>query len=801
MTEEVSWERPACGVEVDITAPLADIEVSPEIELVSVSIWTPDTVLGASLGTIELPACDGRVPAGVLADAIADRYAWQILALFFGHVGRADREELDRRGWTLFLQELWGRPDWPEARFYDPPDTPEPAPLRRVAKSWTAVEVSAPVPDLEGTGSELNVALTVGGVVLGRVAVPVPIRSAELRARLTAAAGFELCRAAVREGLIGWPLTGPPLRERLAIAAARSRTVRGLRIEPISAISTAPGWRRAVHRSLSGGAGWVISRRPSGEIGSAASRRGVLPADADVVLAIAAGGPVIEVSGPKPRRLVYAPDLLPAAPAARSSEPRTACEAAPYGRHHFEALFARGDDPWRYTTPYEGTKYEQTLGVIPPGPIDRALEIGCAEGHFTGTMSARVGRLIAADISEIALRRAAERCSDCGNVDFQRLDLARDPLPGSFDLIVCSETLYFLGDGEALAAAARKMADALEPGGHLVMAHANVVADDADRPGFDWDVPYGARTIGETFARTAGLRFLREIRTALYRVQLFRREEGLSAVSTEPELAEESAYAAPEPAVAEHILWNGGQPVRTAVLERTTDRLPILLYHRVAPEGSPDTARYRVTPELFEEQLRYLKDAGFRSVGLDEWAGAMAARRPLPGRAVAFTFDDGYQDFLSWAWPALSRHGFTATVFLVAERIGGTNQWDASYGEELPLLGWEEIRRLRDEGVAFGSHGCTHRVLSLLPNVEAARGLARSRRILEEGLERPVTAVAYPWGLSDGAVRHFAGACGYLVGLDSKGGRSRLHGEPLNLPRIEVEGSDGLEAFVAKLGV
>lgn len=788
--------RPAWETGVDITAPLADLEAAPEIELVRVSVRAEDT----DLGTIELPACDGRVPAALLADGVASECAWTILGLFFERTAGLSREDLDRRGWALFLQQVWGRPDRPEAWFYDPPATSEPAPLRRVSRRWTAVEVSAPLPDLEGTGPELDVALTVGGVAVGRVTVPVPIRSAALRARLTSAAGYELCRAAVREGLIGWPLQGPPLQERLALAAAHGRTVPPVRIHPPKGIDFAPGWRRAVHRALDGGAGWVIGRR-AGEIGSAASRRGAFPAE--VAGEIASGRePVIHVPGPGPKRVVYAPDLLWTAPSrACSSEPAAPGEAERYGRHHFEALFARGADPWRYTTPYEATKYEQTLELIPPGPIGRALEIGCAEGHFTTALSARVDRLVAADISEIALRRAAERCRSCGNVDFRRLDLARDPLPGRFGLIVCSETLYFLGSRETLAAAARKMADALVPDGHLVMAHAHVVADDADRPGFDWDVPYGARTIGETFARTPGLRFVRELRSPLYRIQLFRREEGFAAGSAGTETVEEVRNAPPEPAVAEHILWNGGRPARRPVSDGTTDRLPILLYHRVAPEGLPATSRYRVTPEAFEEQLRYLQEAGFRGVGLDEWSDAMAARRALPGRAVAFTFDDGYQDFQEWAWPALRRHGFAATVFLVAERIGRTNEWDESYGEELPLLDWDEIRRLRDEGVVFGSHGCTHRRLSRLSNVEVARGLARSRRILEEGLGTPVTAVAYPWGLSDGAVRHFAAACGYRVGLDSKGGRSPLHGNPLNLPRIEVEGSDDLESFVAKLGV
>ena len=78
-------------------------------------------------------------------------------------------------------------------------------------------------------------------------------------------------------------------------------------------------------------------------------------------------------------------------------------------------------------------------------------------------------------------------------------------MPGLFDLIVCSEILYYVGNRFALAAVARKLADALKPGGHLLMAHANAVVDDASSTGFEWAVGFGAKVIGETFARVPSL--------------------------------------------------------------------------------------------------------------------------------------------------------------------------------------------------------------------------------------------------------------------------------------------------------
>jgi peptidoglycan/xylan/chitin deacetylase (PgdA/CDA1 family) len=224
------------------------------------------------------------------------------------------------------------------------------------------------------------------------------------------------------------------------------------------------------------------------------------------------------------------------------------------------------------------------------------------------------------------------------------------------------------------------------------------------------------------------------------------------------------------------------------------------MYHRVAPTGSPAMARYRVTPGAFEAQLRYLRDAGYYSVSLEEWRAAVEAKKPLAGRAVLITFDDGYLDFLTHVWPLLRRYGFSATVFLVTDAVGRSNAWDGVYGEEVPLLGWEEIRQLRGEGVEFGSHSASHRALTALSPVDVAREGARSRAILERRLGVPINAFAYPYGDTDRVVQHLIGACGYTFGLSCRPGLSRFADSLLALPRIEVTGSDRFQDFIAKLG-
>jgi peptidoglycan/xylan/chitin deacetylase (PgdA/CDA1 family) len=486
---------------------------------------------------------------------------------------------------------------------------------------------------------------------------------------------------------------------------------------------------------------------------------------------------------------------LPSAPDGEASGPL-------YGRSHFEALFAAGADPWRYTSPYEETKYEQTLALLPPGEIPRALELACAEGHFTVRLAPRVGHLVAADISSIALERTARRCAGLGNVDFRQLDLSRDPLPGRFSLIVCSEVLYYAGDVERLQEVARRLASALELGGWLLTAHARLVADEPDGPGFDWDHPFGSRTIGEAFVSAGRLRLAREIRTPLYRVQLFHkpRPSLLPRFLRRHRLEIVEAELPPlPPQVAARVLWRGGTPRKRPAETSVTWRLPILMYHRVAPYGSPATTRWRLTPEAFEEQVRYLHDSGYHTPRLADWRRAVESKRPLPGRAVVFTFDDGCRDFAEHAWPVLRRHGFSALLFLVTDAVGGTNRWDAAYGEEVPLLGWEEVRRLCSEGVELGSHSATHAPLTILSPAEVEREATRSREVLDRTLGGPIEAFAYPYGDTDPAVRRLVGASGYTYGLSTRPGRCRFEDPLLDLPRIEVAGGDSFERFVAKL--
>jgi peptidoglycan/xylan/chitin deacetylase (PgdA/CDA1 family)/SAM-dependent methyltransferase len=477
-----------------------------------------------------------------------------------------------------------------------------------------------------------------------------------------------------------------------------------------------------------------------------------------------------------------------------------ATQRKPWDRAKWESLFAV-PDPWGYASTYEQTKYEHTLELLPEGPIHRALELACAEGHFTVQLAPHVETLMAADIAAKALERAAERCAGNAHVSFRQLDMREDQLPAGFDLIVCSEVLYYIGDGADLRRFARRLAAALAPGGHLLVTHANAVVDDPGETGFNWQVGFAAKHIGETLARVRGLELLRELRTPVYRVQLFRRRPGAARrAAPAREVTERSTgYMG---GLAAAINWGGCAVTRTEAANAWVSRaVPILMYHRIATDGPAALAPYRVAPAMFDRQLAYLRRHGYRSISMAQWIAALRERDGLiDDRVVVLTFDDAYCDFLTDAWPILCGHGFGATMFVPADHVGGRAEWDRALGEPADLMSWDELRLLAGRGLEIGAHTCSHPYLTRLgPARLMGEGRAGKAR-LEAELGVPVEVLAYPYGDQNLTVRRAMAACGYVAAVTTQPSLSRLGDNPMALPRQLVAGGDDLDAFIALLG-
>lgn len=101
---------------------------------------------------------------------------------------------------------------------------------------------------------------------------------------------------------------------------------------------------------------------------------------------------------------------------------------------------------------------------------ERGLEVGCAEGHLTRRLAAHVGELVACDMVDEALRRARNTCAELRNICFLEIDVRRDWPPGTFDLIVCSDVLYYFSKRE-VREIVRQSARHVRPDGFLLFAN------------------------------------------------------------------------------------------------------------------------------------------------------------------------------------------------------------------------------------------------------------------------------------------------------------------------------------------
>ncbi|MFB9980410.1 glycosyltransferase [Mesorhizobium kowhaii] len=453
-------------------------------------------------------------------------------------------------------------------------------------------------------------------------------------------------------------------------------------------------------------------------------------------------------------------------------------------------------DPWNYGSPYEQEKYERQLEILPAGPIGRALELACAEGHFTRQLAPRVGHLTATDISAVAVERARARCSDLPNVEFGVLDFSADTLPGEMDLIVCSEVLYYLDDLAELRRIAKKFIEALAPGGSFISAHAFVLGDNVERTGFDWNT-FGAQVISETLAGTEGLVLEQSIQTELYRIDRFRRLSP-DDVATEPMIDHVPIRAPVEIGVARKIVWGGARALRRDVARsERRQRIPVLMYHSVSDDGPAALARFRLAPAAFDSQMAWLRANGFHAIMSEQLEWFIANRQPFAGRPVLITFDDGFQNFADHAWPTLRANDLTAEVFLVTDLVGESARWDAYSGPPTPLMDAGTVRRLAAEGAFFGSHLATHRAIDGLSSSDLAAELLRSRMFIERWTGRPTTAFAAPFSVTDRRLGRLAKECGYRIGFGGRHGPAGLDCDPIDLPRIEIRGDRSLDDFVA----
>lgn len=175
--------------------------------------------------------------------------------------------------------------------------------------------------------------------------------------------------------------------------------------------------------------------------------------------------------------------------------------------------------------------------------------------------------------------------------------------------------------------------------------------------------------------------------------------------------------------------------------------LPILMYHEILVDGNPNPKHYEILLRQFQQQLHQLQRWEFTAITLGQLVRMLEGKGKGPSRPVIITFDDAYRSFIELALPELRRRDMTATVFVPAGEIGGTNRWDQERGfPKRPVMTAAELRVCMEAGIEIGAHGWLHRNLTQCSRAEAEEEMVRSRDELARCLGTPPKFYSYPHG-------------------------------------------------------
>ena len=218
----------------------------------------------------------------------------------------------------------------------------------------------------------------------------------------------------------------------------------------------------------------------------------------------------------------------------------------------------------------------------------------------------------------------------------------------------------------------------------------------------------------------------------------------------------------------------------------------ILMYHGIADDPSD---LHSVLPEAFEQHMQFL--ASKRAVvPLDQLVAGLRAEGRLPHNAVAITFDDGWDNTYTTAYPILRRYNLPATVFIIPDRVDLEPDRPRSDGRR--HMTWDQIREMSQNGISIGAHSISHRSLPTLTLEEVHYELVESKTRLEQQLGQPVRFFAYPFGAFRDLNRDIAdlvAESGYTCAVTSLSGTSGANTDPYALRRTEVETVDGMYVF------
>ncbi|NVK85463.1 MAG: polysaccharide deacetylase family protein [Cytophagia bacterium] len=222
----------------------------------------------------------------------------------------------------------------------------------------------------------------------------------------------------------------------------------------------------------------------------------------------------------------------------------------------------------------------------------------------------------------------------------------------------------------------------------------------------------------------------------------------------------------------------------TFTLTAQVSSISTFVYHRFGDDRFPST---NIKLEQFEAHLKYLKDNDYDVLTLSE--ALKRLEQDSFQRTAVLTIDDGYKTFFENALPLLKKYGFTATLFVNTETIGGSDYMD-----------WQQIKSAQQAGIEIGNHSHSHAYFLNGIQQQFEEDLATSEELFTTNLGEKPQVYAYPYGEWNIEMVELIESKGYLGAVAQNSGVLYKEAPQFHLPRFPMsEAYAKLEDFISKL--
>ena len=216
------------------------------------------------------------------------------------------------------------------------------------------------------------------------------------------------------------------------------------------------------------------------------------------------------------------------------------------------------------------------------------------------------------------------------------------------------------------------------------------------------------------------------------------------------------------------------------------ESVPVLMYHSI---GIAKLNPYVVSRERFEMDMQYLKKNGFTTISTDELYNFITKHKPVPKKSVLITFDDGYEDNYTNAFPILKKLDFKATIFVITGSVDKGKQYLSS----------AQLKEMQKNGIDIESHTNLHQKLGTCTYDDQLKALKISKAYIEKTLNKTVRYISYPFGNYNSDTLKAVNASGYDMAFTTNGRWANTSNGILTLNRVFISGFHHSNSFQTRV--